>query len=214
MTIKKTLTFDIRSHETAQTQGAIDLKVKTKEDGANYLIHRAVVTHNSNNKIHTASTKTRAEVSGGGRKPWKQKGTGRARAGSNRSPLWKGGGVIFGPKPKTKQNKINKKERRLALQTLLNNKRNQIHVIDKLDCPNKKTKEIYDLLTKLNFDLNQQILIIRDLNNLNLKIATKNLNSIELTTAYQLNIDNLINAKLILIEANAIQQLGELYDRA
>merc|ERR1712153_281954 len=99
-------------------------------DNANYLIHKDILRHQISKKQGTASTKTRSEVRGGGRKPWKQKGTGRARAGSNRSPLWKGGGVIFGPKPKTMQHKLNKKEFQLALRTLLYNKKNNLFVFD------------------------------------------------------------------------------------
>merc|ERR1712232_1200094 len=101
------------------------LTLKIIDKSGNYLIHRDIVRHQLNKKQGTLSTKTRGEVRGGGRKPWRQKGTGRARAGSNRSPLWKGGGVIFGPKPKTIVKKLNKKERNLALQTLLYNKRNK-----------------------------------------------------------------------------------------
>merc|ERR1712231_47060 len=96
-------------------------------------IHKDILRHQMSQKQGTVSTKTRSEVRGGGRKPWQQKGTGRARAGSNSSPLWKGGGVIFGPKPKKTILKLNKKERKLALQTLLYNKRNNISVIDNLE---------------------------------------------------------------------------------
>merc|ERR1712194_59481 len=96
-------------------------------------IHRDIIRHQLNQKQGTLSTKTRGEVRGGGRKPWNQKGTGRARAGSNRSPLWKGGGVIFGPKPKIIVTKLNKKERSLALQTLLYNKKNNVIVIEDLE---------------------------------------------------------------------------------
>ena len=96
--------------------------------------------HQSNRRQWTVSTKTRSEVRGGGRKPWRQKGTGRARAGSNTSPLWKGGGVIFGPKPKQINFKLNQKERKLALQTLLYNKRNVISIINV--CVNTKNKSL------------------------------------------------------------------------
>merc|ERR1712228_533246 len=102
------------------------IKLNVLEDSGNYLIHKDILRHQISQKQGTVSTKTRSEVRGGGRKPWRQKGTGRARAGSNRSPLWKGGGVIFGPKPKIKKQKLNKKEYRLAIQTLLYNKKNSI----------------------------------------------------------------------------------------
>ncbi len=94
------------------------LELTILENSGNYLIHKDILRHQVAKKQGTVSTKTRSEVRGGGRKPWKQKGTGRARAGSSRSPLWRGGGVIFGPKPKTTKLKLNKKERRSALHTL------------------------------------------------------------------------------------------------
>ena len=102
------------------------------EKAGNYLLHKDLLRHFDHQQQGTVSTKTRSEVRGGGRKPWRQKGTGRARAGSNRSPLWKGGGVIFGPKPKKTYLKLNKKERRLALQTVLYNKKNNIVLIENL----------------------------------------------------------------------------------
>ena len=103
-----------------------ELNLTILDKSGNYLIHKDILRHSSSQKQGTVSTKTRSDVRGGGRKPWRQKGTGRARAGSNRSPLWKGGGVIFGPKPKKVKLKLNKKERKLALQTLLYNKKKNI----------------------------------------------------------------------------------------
>merc|ERR1711997_1006869 len=107
----------------------IGVKFNVLENSANYLIHGDILRHQISQKQGTVATKTRSEVRGGGRKPWQQKGSGRARAGSNRSPLWRGGGVIFGPKPRKTVLKLNKKERKLALQTLLYNKRNKILII-------------------------------------------------------------------------------------
>merc|ERR1712106_997512 len=103
--------------------------LKVLEKSGNYLVYKDISRQQKQQKQGTVSTKTRSEVRGGGRKPWQQKGTGRARAGSNRSPLWKGGGVIFGPKPKAVTLKLNQKERKLSLQTLLYNKRDNILVI-------------------------------------------------------------------------------------
>jgi len=99
-------------------EASLELKV-AKDENANHIVHRALIRQQTNARQGNASTKTRAEVRGGGRKPWKQKGTGRARAGSNRSPLWKGGGVSFGPKPRAFEIKMNRKERRLALRTAI-----------------------------------------------------------------------------------------------
>merc|ERR1712174_126048 len=110
-----------------------ELNLKVSENSGNYLIHKDILRHFTDEKRRTVSTKTRSDVRGGGSKPWKQKGTGRARAGSNRSPLWKGGGVIFGPKSRLNNVKLNQKERKLSLQTLLYNKRNNVIIVDNLE---------------------------------------------------------------------------------
>jgi large subunit ribosomal protein L4 len=134
MTIQKFITYtplDINGKQLDSKDQ--ELKLNVLETSGNYLLHKDLLRHFNSQKQGTVSTKTRSEVRGGGRKPWRQKGTGRARAGSNRSPLWKGGGVIFGPKPKKVTLKLNKKERRLALQTLLYNKKNNILIIENLE---------------------------------------------------------------------------------
>ena len=107
---------------------SLDLKVASEANAA-HIVHRALTRQLANVRQGTASTKTRAEVRGGGRKPWRQKGTGRARAGSNRSPLWRGGGVIFGPKPRDYTIKMNRKERRLALRTALQSRLEDLVVV-------------------------------------------------------------------------------------
>merc|ERR1712194_771634 len=133
-----------------------ELTLDILDKSGNYVLHKDLLRHLNSKRQGTASTKTRSEVRGGGRKPWQQKGTGRARAGSNRSPLWKGGGVIFGPKPRTVSLKLNKKERQLALQTLLYNKKNNILVtaifeslVDKAN-----TKIFCNICKGFNIDLN------------------------------------------------------------
>ena len=134
MAQKKILTFNV----FLDTDGQISknnfqnqkIEIDVLEYSGNYLVYKDVLRHRIQQKQGTSSTKTRGQVRGGGRKPWQQKGTGRARAGSTRSPLWRGGGIIFGPKPKKTKVKVNKKERRLALQTLFYNKRNLISVIN------------------------------------------------------------------------------------
>merc|ERR1712048_1326204 len=137
-------------------------ELKVLETSGNYLIYKDISRQQKQQKQGTVSTKTRGEVRGGGRKPWQQKGTGRARAGSNRSPLWKGGGVIFGPKPKTISLKLNKKERRLALQTLLYNKKKNVIVIEDLEntLQELKTKNFLQICKNCNIDLNQKVLLI------------------------------------------------------
>ncbi len=127
------------------------------------LIHRAYLTQLKNSRIYTASTKTRAEVRGGGRKPWKQKGTGNARAGSRRSPLFVGGGVSFGPKPRVVSKKINKKERRLAILSALYLKKQQFVFVNE-DTYTKfdsvKTKRVSELVLSLNLKQNDKVLFV------------------------------------------------------
>ena len=121
------------------------------------LIHRAYLTQIKNSRKYLASTKTKSEVRGGGKKPWKQKGTGNARAGSSRSPLWKGGGVTFGPKPRSVKKKINKKERRLAILSALYLKKQQFIFVDDLSLnSNVKTKTVTKLLTDLGLKNNEK----------------------------------------------------------
>merc|ERR1712161_119439 len=166
-----------------------ELTFTVLEDSANYLIHRDILRHQISQKQGTVSTKTRSEVRGGGKKPWQQKGSGRARAGSNRSPLWKGGGVIFGPKPRKTILKLNKKERNLALHTLVYNKRNNILVtaifeslVDKAN-----TKIFCNICKGFNIDLNQKILLVVTKKTRSLKLSTQNLKNVELISASSLN---------------------------
>jgi len=184
------------------------------EDSSNYLIHRDILRHQLSKKQGTVSTKTRSEVRGGGKKPWRQKGTGRARAGSSRSPLWKGGGVIFGPKPKTVTLKVNKKERNLALQTLLYNKRNNIIVVPNLDLIEPKTKAFYKFCQDGNIDLNEKLLVIVSQKILPIKLATQNLKNVELISACNLNTLSLLKAKKILITASALNDIKEVYSES
>ena len=147
MTVQKFIKYtplDITGKQLDSTQ---ELELNVLEKSGNYLLHKDILRHYNSQRQGTVSTKTRSEVRGGGRKPWQQKGTGRARAGSNSSPLWKGGGVIFGPKPKTVSFKLNKKERRLTLQTLLYNKKNSTLIIEDLEnnLTESKTKNFLNI---------------------------------------------------------------------
>merc|ERR1712238_556369 len=150
------------------------LELTVLETSGNYLIHKDITRQQIQKKQGTVSTKTRGEVRGGGRKPWRQKGTGRARAGSNRSPLWKGGGVIFGPKPKFTRLKLNRKEKQLSLQTLLYSKRNNISVIDNLEnlLDTPKTKVFCNFCKTCSIDLNQKLLIVVSKKTDYLKLST------------------------------------------
>lgn len=173
------------------------------------LIHRVYLTQLKNSKLYLASTKTKSEVRGGGRKPWKQKGTGNARAGSNRSPLWRGGGVIFGPKYHLCSKKINKKEKRLAiLYALYLKKRNVIFLPNNFEIINTscKTKDFISLLNNYNISLTKKSLILFQKSNNNLYLATKNLKQITLNLINCLNIKDLLISSQILISKETFQQ--------
>jgi len=199
------------------------LKLNVLEDSGNYLIHRDILRQQISQKQGTVSTKTRSEVRGGGKKPWQQKGTGRARAGSSRSPLWRGGGVIFGPKPRMTVLKLNKKERKLAVQTLLYNKRKNILVSAKLEELGKelefadnKTKKFYSFCKKeLNIDLNKtKLLLVSDSSRSSSKtfwLATRNLKSVEVISSANLNTLSLLKAERILITPIALNNIKEIY---
>ena len=213
MTVEKFIKYtplDLTGNSINSTQ---ELTLRVLEESGNYLLHKDLLRHSSSKRQGTVSTKTRSEVRGGGRKPWQQKGTGRARAGSNRSPLWKGGGVIFGPKPKTISLKVNKKERRLALQTLLYNKKNNIIILENLengltDC---KTQNFLKVCNACNIDLNQKVLVIVSKKTPFLKLATQNLKTVELTLASNLNTFSLLKAKQIILTPLAINDIKEIY---
>lgn len=213
MTAQKFVTYNIFDTNGQIINNEEKLKLNILENSGNYLIHKDIMRHQYNKKQNTSSTKTRSEIRGGGRKPWRQKGTGRARAGSNRSPLWKGGGVIFGPKTKTIKYKINKKERSLAFQTLLYNKREFILVIDNLEriMKSPKTKIFTDLCKNFNINMNQKILVIVNNKTTFLKLSTRNLKNVELISVLHLNTLSLLKAKQILITRNAINILKEVY---
>ena len=140
---------------------ALNLRV-AKEETATHIVHRSLRLQMANNRQGTASTKTRSEVRGGGRKPWRQKGTGRARAGSIRSPLWRGGGVIFGPKPRNYSHKMNRKEKRLALSTAFQSRSEDLTVIE--DFAEKfikpRTKELVQAITRWGVDIEDKILLV------------------------------------------------------
>ena len=189
------------------------LKLNVLEKSGNYLVHKDILRQQIQQKQGTSSTKTRSEVRGGGAKPWKQKGTGKARAGSNRSPLWRGGGVIFGPKPKLNMLKLNKKERKLAIQTLLYNKRNSLLIIDNLEdeITTSKTKILINIFKNWGVELDKKILIIVSRKTLSLKLSIRNIKNVELISALNLNTLSLLKAKQILVTPLAINDIKETF---
>ena len=190
----------------------LDLKV-AKDTSAGDLIHRAVLRQLANKRQGTASTLTRSEVRGGGRKPYKQKGTGRARQGSIRTPLRPGGGIIFGPKPRSYNLEMNRKERRLALRTALMSRISEIKTVDDFGSNIKepKTKEIIEGLLRLGIDKSQKILVILEAPSLIIKKSIKNIPNVKLMLADQLNVFDILNANQIVIGKSAIEKIQEVY---
>lgn len=211
MTDIKTISYSVYKKTGEKTSTEKSLKLKVSDLKANYLIHKSLLYQNHNNFQKTASTKTRSEVRGGGRKPWKQKGTGRARAGSNNSPLWKGGGVIFGPKPKTVKHKLNKKESQLALRTLLFNKKENLFVFNNFEIENCKTKEFLDLISKANKDVEKKTLIVLSTTNDPIQLAVRNLPTVETVLATNLNIKAVLRAQQIFLDQKALNSIKEMY---
>ena len=213
MTVQKFITYIPLDINGKQLDSKHELHLRVSENSGNYLLHKDLLRHFNSKNQGTVSTKTRSEVRGGGRKPWRQKGTGRARAGSNRSPLWKGGGVIFGPKPKTVSLKLNKKERRLALQTLFYNKKNNTLVIENLetDVTEPKTKAFLKVCQECNVSLDQKLLVIVSKKTVALKLATQNLKNVELISASNLNTLSLLKSKQIIVTPLALNDIKEIY---
>lgn len=213
MTIQKFIRYTPLDINGKQLDSNHELKLNVLEASGNYLLHKDLLRHFNSKRQGTVSTKTRSEVRGGGRKPWRQKGTGRARAGSNRSPLWKGGGVTFGPKPRKITLKLNKKERRLALQTLLYNKKNHILIIENLEneISEPKTKNFLKVCQNCSITLDQKVLVIVSEKTISLKLATQNLPNVELICASNLNTLSLLKAKQIILTPLAINDIKEIY---
>jgi len=178
------------------------------------LIHRVYLTYLKNKRKYTASTKTKSETRGGGRKPWRQKGTGRARAGSSRSPLWVGGGVSFGPKPRIVSKKINKKERRLAILSALYLKKQQINFIDQTffnEFNNAKTKNIIKFIAELGINETEKILFVLPISNKFLWLASRNLKNVEITTANSINIEQILKTKHIILSNSSLEIINSTY---
>nr|QES95304.1 ribosomal protein L4 [Nitzschia sp. (in: diatoms)] len=188
----------------------INLTILSKT--GNYLIFENYLRYLKLKKNYISSTKTRKEIKGGGRKPWKQKGLGKARAGSIRSPLWRGGGIIFGPKPKKISLKINKKEKKLALQILFYNRKDNIIIVKDIEnyFNNIKTKNCLKLLKNFNINLNKKILIIVSKNLINLKLSVKNLKNITSISFLNINILNLLKYKQIIMSLSSLNLLNNI----
>ncbi|BBL86341.1 50S ribosomal protein L4 (chromatophore) [Paulinella micropora] len=201
---------DWQGQEAGQT--TVDLKA-ARPTSAVDLMHRAIVRQLAHQRQGTASTLTRAEVRGGGRKPYKQKGTGRARQGSIRTPLRPGGGVVFGPKPRIYSLRMNKKERRLALRTALMARLNDMVIVKGfgvgLDTP--KTKEITSALERFGIDKKSKVLIILENPDQAIVYSVRNIEKVKLIKADQLNVFDLLHANKLLISEEALTKIQEVY---
>lgn len=214
MILQKILTFPVKILTGEESGDEITLTLKAKEatNTINYVIQRAYLAQRSNERQGSASTLTRAEVKGGGRKPWRQKGTGRARAGSNRSPLWKGGGVSFGPKPKLYSSKINRKEWQLSLRSLLIAKQKDITIIDNFNFLEYKTSNIIKVLNIFGINLFENTLIVVPKIEEKLLKSTRNIKTIKLIVANNLNLKQILLAKNLLITKDSLKTIEETYN--
>ena len=174
------------------------------------VMHQAVVRQLSNERLGTHATKTRGMVRGGGRKPWKQKGTGRARQGSIRAPQWRGGGIVFGPVPRSYAYKLNKKVRRLALKSALSTKvvENEIVVLDALAFEAPKTKEMISVLGALN--ITSKALVVTAEENTTVELSTRNIPGVKVLSVAQLNVLDLLDATKLVITQDAVKKIEEV----
>ncbi|MCY7382802.1 MAG: 50S ribosomal protein L4 [Microcoleus sp. CAN_BIN18] len=190
----------------------LELRV-AKEENASHIVHRALTRQLNNARQGNACTKTRAEVRGGGRKPWRQKGTGRARAGSIRSPLWRGGGVIFGPKPRDFEVKMNKKERRLALRTAFFSRTEDMIVVEEFaeQFPRPKSKELLSAIARWGIEPNKKVLLILTEPLLNVYLSGRNIELMNVILATSLNVYDVLAADKIIVTSTAIAKIQEIY---
>jgi large subunit ribosomal protein L4 len=193
-------------------QKTFEMKV-AKEENASHIVHRALVRQMTNARQGSANTKTRSEVRGGGRKPWRQKGTGRARAGSIRSPLWRGGGVIFGPKPRKFNVEMNRKERKLALRTAFASRIDDLIVVEEFNSQmsRPKTKELVAAIARWGSAPESKTLLITSERNDNVYFSARNVENLKMLSANQLNVYDMLNADKIIITASALEQVQEVY---
>jgi len=175
------------------------------------VVHSVLVNYLANQRQGTQSTKTRAEVSGGGKKPWKQKGTGRARQGSTRSPQWIKGGIALGPKPRSYTYKVNKKERRLAVKSLLSSKviENELVVVDKLAFDEIKTKSMANALTNLKVE--GKALILLPEKNENVQKSARNIEGVKTSLVNTINVYDLLKYTKLVVTIDTIKKLEEVY---
>mgnify|MGYP000887962497 FL=1 len=175
------------------------------------IVHSVLVNYLANQRQGTQSTKTRAEVRGGGRKPWRQKGTGRARQGSIRAPQWIKGGIALGPKPRSYRYTVNKKERRLAIKSLLSSKvlENELTVVDKLELAEIKTKTMVKALADLKVE--GKTLIVLPENNKNVLMSARNIEGVKTIVLNNINVFDLLKYNNLVLPLETVKKLEEVY---
>ena len=175
-----------------------------------HLVHMAVVQQLANKRQGTQKAKTRSEVSGGGRKPWRQKGTGHARQGSTRAPQWTGGGVVFAPVPRDYSFKLNKKEKRAALKSALTSKvqNSSLIVVDELKFDEIKTKNFVNVMNNLKVD--KGLVVISD-NDANVVMSARNVADVETTLVNTINVYDVMKAKTVVLTKDAVAKIEEVY---
>ena len=175
-----------------------------------HLVHMAVVNQLANNRQGTQSAKTRSEVSGGGRKPWRQKGTGHARQGSTRSPQWTGGGVVFAPKPRDYSFKMNKKEKKIALLSALTSKvaDNKIVVLDAFNLDEVKTKKFAEVMSNLKVD---KALVVIEGENKNVVLSGRNIPTVKVSATNEINTYDVLKYETLVVTKAAVEKLQEVY---
>lgn len=175
------------------------------------LIHEVIVAYNANQRQGTKSTLTRSEVRGHAKKPWRQKGTGRARQGSSKGPQWTGGGVVFAPKPRDFSKKVNKQKKRYALLSAISTKiaQNELVVLDKFGFENPKTKEAKAFVDAFKF--NGSVLVVDNANSENVRKATANLSALSVEEIANLNVYEILSNKNIVMTQSAIKSIEEAY---
>jgi large subunit ribosomal protein L4 len=191
-----------------QSQGELEVKFPLVEGGkGTQAVHDTVVAYRAAQRMGTASTKTMGEVAGTGKKPWRQKGTGRARAGSFQSPLWRGGGVVFGPKPRDFAKKVSRKTKQLALRKALSERlrAGDVVVVDDLKLDSPKTKEFVSVLSAL--ELKGSALVVAHAADKNLTLASRNVPDVALTTSDMLNTYDILRPDKLVFTRNAFEQV-------
>ncbi|MBN2878982.1 MAG: 50S ribosomal protein L4 [Clostridia bacterium] len=204
----KVNTYDIKGKKVSEIELSDDIfavEVSTSS------MHQVIVAHLANKRQGTQSALTRAEVSGGGKKPWRQKGTGRARVGSSRNPVWKHGGVAFAPKPRDYSKSVNKKVRRLAIKSALTGKLadKQLYVLEDLNIEAPKTKEMVGVLKALKID-GKALIVTKDVNE-DVVRASSNIKGVKTTISTSMNVYDILNCESLILTRTAVESIQEVF---